>query len=90
METLTDFIFLGSKITAEGDHSHEIKWHLLLRRKAIKKKKKKKLDSVLKKQRHFADKCQFSQSYGFTSSHVQMWELGLKKAAHQGIDAFEL
>ena len=39
VETLTDFIFLGSKITAEGDHSHEIKWHLLLRRKAIKKKK---------------------------------------------------
>ena len=40
VEALTDFIFLGSKITAEGDHSHEIKWHLLLGRKAIKKKKK--------------------------------------------------
>ena len=51
---------------------------------------KKTLDSILKKQRHFADKSLFGQSYGFTSSHVQMWELDHKKAAHQGIDAFEL
>ena len=43
METVTDFIFLGSKITADGDYSHEIKRHLLLRRKAMTK-----LDSVLK------------------------------------------
>ena len=52
METVTDFIFLSSKITADGDWSHEIKRCLLLRRKAMTK-----LDSVLKKQRHyFADK----------------------------------
>ena len=43
METVTDFIFLGSKITADGDHSHEIKRHLLLRKKAMTS-----LDSILK------------------------------------------
>ena len=43
METMTDFIFLGSKITADGDYSHEIKRHLLLGRKAMTN-----LDSVLK------------------------------------------
>ena len=43
METVTDFIFGGSKITADGDCSHEIKRHLLLRRKAMKKKKEEKL-----------------------------------------------
>ena len=61
METVRDFIFLGSKITADGDHSHEIKRLLLLGRKAMTN-----LDSVLKKQRHnFADKGPYSQSYGF-------------------------
>ena len=65
-ETMTDFIFLGSKITAGGDCSHEIKRHLLLGRKAITN-----LDSVLKKQRHhFADKGPYSQSYGFSRSCV--------------------
>ena len=47
METVTDFIFLGSKITADGDCSHEIKRRLLLGRKAMTK-----LDIILKKQRH--------------------------------------
>ena len=47
METVTDFIFLGSKIAADGDCSHEIKRHLLLGRKAMTN-----LDSILKKQRH--------------------------------------
>ena len=71
MGTVTDFIFLGSKITADGDCSHEIKRRLLLGRKAIIN-----LDSILKKQRHhFADKCPSSQSYGFSNSHVRMWEL---------------
>ena len=65
METVTDFIFLGSKITADGDCTHEIKRPLLLGRKAIKKH--------IKKQRHcFADKGLPSQSYGFSSSHVWM------------------
>ena len=66
METLTDFIFFCSKITAYGDSSHEIKRLLLLGRKIMTN-----LDSILKKQRHyFADKGPYSQSYGFSSSHV--------------------
>ena len=68
MESVTDFIFLGSKITADGECSHEIKRCLLLGRKAMTS-----LDSVLKNQRHyFAIKGPSSQSYGFSSSHVQM------------------
>ena len=68
METVTDFIFLGSKITADGDCSHEIKRHLLLGRKTMTN-----LDSILKSQRHhFADKGLYSQSYDFFSSHVQI------------------
>ena len=68
LETVTDFIFLGSKITVDGDYSHEIKRCLLLGRKAMTN-----LDSVLKKQRHyFASKGSYSQSYGFSSSHVWM------------------
>ena len=73
MEIVTDFIFLGSKITADGDHSHEIKRCLLLGRKAITK-----LDSVLKR-RDITDKGPSSQSYGFSSSHVWMWELDHKE-----------
>ena len=61
METVTDFLFLGSKITVDGDCSHEIKKHFLLRRKAMAN-----LDSVLKKQRHYlAYKSPYSQSYDF-------------------------
>ena len=61
------FIFLGSKITADGDCSHEIKRHLLLRRKAITN-----LDSILKNRDIFSNKGPSSQSYGFSSSHVWM------------------
>ena len=68
METVTDFIFLGSKITADGDCSHKIKRCLLLGRKAMTN-----LNTVLKKQRHHsADKSPYSQSYGFSRSHVWM------------------
>ena len=68
METVIDFILGGSKITADGDCSHEIKRHLLLGRQAMTN-----LDRVLKKQRHyFANKCPSSESYGFSSSHVWM------------------
>ena len=75
VETLPDFIFLGSKISADGDCSHEIKRCLLLRRKAMTN-----LVSDMKKQRHyFADKCLYRQSYGFSSSHVWMWELDHKE-----------
>ena len=65
METVRDFIFLGSKITAEGDCSHEIKRHLLLGRKATEKPR-----HIKKQRHHFAYKGPYSQSYGFSSSHV--------------------
>ena len=67
METVTDFIFLGYKITADGDFSHEIKINLLLGRKATTI-----LDSILKSRHYFANKGLSSQSYGFSSSHVWM------------------
>ena len=67
METVTDFIFGGSKITADGDCSHEIKKCLLLGRKAMTK-----LDSILKSRHYFAEKGPSSQSYGFSSSHACM------------------
>ena len=68
METMADFNFLGSKIIADSDHSHEIKRCLLLGRKAITNL----LDSVLKSRHHLADKGPDSQSYGFSGSHVRM------------------
>ena len=74
METVTDFIFLGSKITADGECSHEIKRHLLLGRKAMTN-----LDSVLKNRHYFAGKGPYSKSYGFSSSYVWMWELDHKE-----------
>ena len=65
IETLTDFILLGSKITAEGGCSYKMKRHLLLGRKAMTN-----LHGIL---RHFfADKGLCRQSYGFSSSHVWM------------------
>ena len=68
METVRDIIFLGSKITADGDCIHEIKRRLLLGRKVMTN-----LDSILKKQRcYFANKGLSSQSYCFSSSHVWM------------------
>ena len=67
METETDFIFLGSKITADGDCSHEIRRHLLFGRKAMTN-----LDSVLKNRHHLADKGLYSESCGFSSSQVWM------------------
>ena len=66
METVIDFIFLGSKITANGDCSHEIKRSLLLGRKAMTN-----LDSILKNRDITLDKGPSSQSYGFSSNHVQ-------------------
>ena len=66
IETVTDFLFLGSKITADGDCSHEIKRCLLLGRKAMTN-----LDSILKS-RDIANKGSSCQSYGFSSGHVWM------------------
>ena len=67
VETVKDFIFLGSKITADGDCSHEIKRHLVLGRKTMTN-----LDSIKKQRPHFASKSLYSQSYGFSSSHIWM------------------
>jgi len=75
METVTDFIFLESKITADGDCNHEINRRLLLGRKAMTN-----LDSILKSRKYFTDKGPSSQSYGFSCSHVWMWELGYKES----------
>ena len=65
MERVTDFIFLGSKITADGDCCHEIKRHVLLGRKAMTN-----LDSILKSRYYIANKGPSNQSYGFSNSHV--------------------
>ena len=67
METVTAFLFLGSKITVDSDCRHEIKRYLLLGGNTVTK-----LDSTLKDRDHFSDKGPRSQSYGFSSSHVQM------------------
>ena len=68
MKIVADFIFLGSKITADGDCSHEIKRRFLLGRKAMTN-----LDSILKKQRpHLTDRSLYSPSCGFSSGHVWM------------------
>ena len=75
VETVTDFIFLGSKITADGDCSHEIKRLLLLGRKVMTN-----LESILKSRHYFANKCLSSQGYGFSSSHVWIWELDNKES----------
>ena len=65
VEILTDSVFLGSKITADGDYSHEVKRRMLFGRKAMTN-----LDSILKNRHYSANKGMSSQSYGFSSSHV--------------------
>ena len=68
VETVSDFIFLGSKITADGDCSHESKRHLLFGRKVTTN-----LDSI------FKSKGPSSQGYGFSSGHLCMWELDFEE-----------
>ena len=76
VETVSDFILGGSKITADGDCSHEIKRRLLLGRQVMTN-----LRQHIQKQRHYlANKGPSSQSYGFSSSHVWMWELDCKES----------
>ena len=75
METVTDFIFLGSQITTDGDCNHKIKRHLLLGRKAMSN-----LDSILKSRDFFANKGPSSQNYGFYNSYVWIWELDYKES----------
>ena len=75
METVSDFILLASKITADGDFSHEIKRHLLLRRKVMTN-----LDSIEKQRYYFANKGPSNQGYGFSSGHIWMWELDCEES----------
>ena len=67
VETVSHFIFVGSKITADGDCSHEIKRCLLLGRKGMTN-----TDSILKQRHYFANKGLSGQGYGFSSGHVWM------------------
>ena len=86
VETVSDFIFGGSKITADGDCSHEIKRRLLLGRKVMTN-----LDCVLKKQRHyFVSKGPSSQGYGFSVVIYGCESCTIKKAELRRIDAFEV
>ena len=76
VETVTDFIFGGSKITVDGDCNHEIKRCLVLGKKSYDQPRQ-----HIKKYRHyFANKGPFSQSYAFPSSHVWRWELDYKES----------
>ena len=75
METVTNFIFLGSKITGDGNCSHEIKRRFLLGRKVMTN-----LDSIQKQRHYFANKGPSSQGYGFSSGQVWMWELDYKES----------
>ena len=71
MATVTDFVFLGSKITVDGDFNHDIKRHLLLGRKAM--------TNLEKAETSLYDKGPHSQSYGFSNSHVWIVQLDHKK-----------
>ena len=84
-ETVAYFTFWGSKTTADGDCSHEIKRHFPWKKSYYKQH--------IKKQRHyFASKCPYSQSYGFSNSHVRMYgceSWTIKKAERRRTDAFK-
>ena len=75
VETVSDFILGGSKITANGNCSHEIKRCLLLRRKVMTN-----LQHIQKHRRYFVNKGLSSQGYGFSGSNVWMWELEYKES----------
>ena len=86
METVTDFIFLGSKVTADGDCSHEIKRHLLLGRKTLTN-----LDSILKSRDiTLPTKVHLVKAMVFPTVMYRCESGTIKKAEHQRIDAFEL
>ena len=84
-ETVSDLILGGSKVTVDGDCSHEIKRCLLLGRKVMTN-----LDSLLKSRHYFANKGPSSQSYVFSVVMYGYERWTLKKAEHQRINAFEL
>ena len=86
METVRDFIFLGCKITADGDCSHEIKWCLLLRRKVMTN-----LDSILKRRNiTLPTKVHIVKAIVFPVVMYGCESWTIKKAERQRTDAFEL
>ena len=86
METVRDFIFLGSKITADGDCSHEIKRHLLLERKAMTN-----LESIIKSRDNtLSTKVRLIKAMVFPVVMYGCESWTIKKAEHQRIDTFEL
>ena len=85
VETVTNFIFLGSKITADGDCSHELKRPLLLGRKVMTN-----LDSILKSIHYFADKGCIIKALVFPVVIYGCESWTIKKAEHQSMDPFEL
>ena len=86
METVTDFIVLGSKITADGDCSHEIKRHLLLGRKVMTN-----LDIIFKSRNiTLPTKVHLVKAMVFPVAMYECESWTIKKAEHQRIDAFEL
>ena len=86
METVTDFIFLGSRITADNDFSHEIKRHLFLRRKAMPY-----LDSILKtRDITLPTKVCIVKAMVFPVVMYECQSWTMKKTEHQKIDEFEL
>ena len=85
METVTEFIFLGSKITADGDCSHEIKRHLLLGRKAMTN-----LDSIKSRDIILTTKVHLVKAMVFPVVMYECESWTTKKAEHRRIDVFEL
>ena len=85
VETVADFIFLGSKITANGDCSHEIKRHLLLGRKVMTN-----LDNILKTDIIFSTKVHLVKAKAFPVVMYECESWTVKKSECQRIDAFEL
>ena len=75
METVTDFLFLGSKITADGDYSHKFKIFALWKKSYDQHRQ-----HVKKRRHYFADKVSSSQSFGFSSSCVWIWELDYEES----------
>ena len=85
VEVVTDFLSLGSKITADGDCSHKIRRWLLRGRKVMTN-----LDSVEKHSHYSASKDLYCQGHGPPSGHLRLWEMDLQKAEHLIIYAFKL
>ena len=85
MEVVADFLFVGPKITADGDCNHEIRRRLLLSKKAMTN-----LDSVLKNRHHSADKVLMIKAMVFPVVTYGCESWTIKMAEHQRIDAFKL